>query len=68
MTIEPGGGESAEVTVDVADDHRIAMAFAVVGLKRPGVVIGQSEAVAKSYPGFWDDLASLVKTGSSAPS
>jgi 3-phosphoshikimate 1-carboxyvinyltransferase len=65
MTILPGqSGDHDDVTVDVADDHRIAMAFAVVGLKRPGVTIGRPEVVEKSYPRFWNDLASVLKTGS----
>lgn len=41
-------------------DHRIAMAFAVAGLAIPGVVIDDPACVAKSYPGFWDDLARLT--------
>jgi 3-phosphoshikimate 1-carboxyvinyltransferase len=41
-------------------DHRIAMAFAVAGLTIPGVVIDDPACVAKSYPGFWDDLARLT--------
>ncbi len=50
--------------IAVADDHRIAMAFAVAGLAVPGVSIDAPSAVAKSYPGFWDDLAALARTGS----
>jgi len=65
MTIVPGcRGDHGEATVNVADDHRIAMAFAVVGLKRPGVTIDRPDVVEKSYPRFWDDLASVVRTGS----
>ena len=41
-------------------DHRMAMAFAVTGLTVPGVVIDDPRCVAKSYPGFWDDLAALT--------
>lgn len=41
-------------------DHRIAMAFAIAGLVIPGVVIDDPACVAKSYPGFWDDLARLT--------
>ena len=41
-------------------DHRIAMAFAVAGLAVPGVVIDDPACVAKSYPGFWDDLTKLT--------
>jgi 3-phosphoshikimate 1-carboxyvinyltransferase len=41
------------------DDHRMAMAFAIAGLRVPGVVIENPACVAKTYPGFWDDLAVL---------
>jgi 3-phosphoshikimate 1-carboxyvinyltransferase len=51
---------SGEVHVDPRGDHRIAMSLALVGLRRPGVVIDHPEVVAKSYPGFWRDLVKLV--------
>jgi 3-phosphoshikimate 1-carboxyvinyltransferase len=38
------------------DDHRMAMSFALAGLKVPGVTILDPGCVAKTYPGFWDDL------------
>jgi 3-phosphoshikimate 1-carboxyvinyltransferase len=41
------------------DDHRMAMSFALAGLRIPGVVILDPGCVAKTYPGFWDDLASV---------
>ena len=41
------------------DDHRMAMSFALAGLKRPGVTILDPGCVAKTYPNFWDDLARL---------
>lgn len=48
------------VEVDPHDDHRIAMSMALVGLRRPGVVIREPEVVAKSYPHFWRDLETLL--------
>jgi len=41
------------------DDHRMAMAFAVAGLKAGGITILDPGCVAKTYPGFWEDLAKL---------
>ncbi len=38
------------------DDHRMAMSFAIAGLRIPGVTILDPGCVAKTYPGFWDDL------------
>jgi len=43
-------------TVDPAGDHRIAMAFAVIGLGAGGVTVEHAETVGKSFPGFWDQL------------
>ncbi len=41
------------------DDHRMAMSFALAGLRVPGVTILDPGCVAKTYPGFWNDLARL---------
>jgi 3-phosphoshikimate 1-carboxyvinyltransferase len=45
--------------VETYDDHRMAMAFALVGLRVDGVEIADPRCVAKTFPGFWDALASL---------
>lgn len=52
--------ESAPVTVETYNDHRIAMALAVAGLRRPGVTIDSPRVVGKSYPRFWSDLEQLI--------
>src|SRR5919107_311603 len=38
-------------------DHRMAMALAAVAARVPGVVLEDPACVAKTYPRFWDDLA-----------
>lgn len=43
------------ISIDTYNDHRMAMAFAPLGLKVP-ININNAEVVSKSYPGFWDDL------------
>jgi 3-phosphoshikimate 1-carboxyvinyltransferase len=44
-------------------DHRIAMAFAVLGAgARAAIRIDDPACVAISYPQFWDDLATVVAT------
>ena len=54
------GGDPAGATIDPRNDHRIAMAFAVLGLSARGeTIIEDAECVSKSYPGFWKDLESL---------
>ena len=40
--------------VETYRDHRMAMAFAVAGLRVPGIVIRDPGCVSKSFPGFWD--------------
>jgi 3-phosphoshikimate 1-carboxyvinyltransferase len=47
-------------SIQTYDDHRMAMSFALAGLKIPGVTILDPGCVAKTYPGFWDDLARLT--------
>jgi 5-enolpyruvylshikimate-3-phosphate synthase len=43
-------------------DHRIAMAFGVIGwLDGNDIEIDDRDCVAISYPGFWSDLAGLVE-------
>jgi 3-phosphoshikimate 1-carboxyvinyltransferase len=46
--------------IETYDDHRIAMSFAVLGLRVPGMVILEPRTVRKSFPGFWDTLFELV--------
>jgi 3-phosphoshikimate 1-carboxyvinyltransferase len=60
LAIEPSPLRAA--TIETYDDHRIAMAFAIVGLKLPGVRIRNPGCVAKTYPEFFADLASLLKS------
>jgi 3-phosphoshikimate 1-carboxyvinyltransferase len=45
-------------TVHCYSDHRMAMSFATLGAVVGGVRIEDPACVAKTYPGFWDDLAS----------
>jgi 3-phosphoshikimate 1-carboxyvinyltransferase len=45
--------------IETYDDHRIAMAFAVIGLKVPGIRIKNPGCVAKTYPEFFANLARL---------
>lgn len=44
-------------------DHRMAMAFALAGLKVPGVAIQNPSVVAKSFPRFWEIFLSPPATG-----
>ena len=53
------GGRPKGATIDTYDDHRIAMSFAVAGLKVPGVKIKDETCVRKSFPNFWAIFNSL---------
>ena len=54
------GGQPSGAHVESHDDHRIAMSVAVAALRATGrVYIRDSQCVAKSYPGFFDDLRLL---------
>ncbi|WP_034261170.1 3-phosphoshikimate 1-carboxyvinyltransferase [Altibacter lentus] len=44
-----------QVTIETYNDHRMAMAFAPLGL-RTTVHIKDPQVVSKSFPGFWQDL------------
>jgi 3-phosphoshikimate 1-carboxyvinyltransferase len=46
------------ITIDTYHDHRMAMAFAPLGIQVP-ICINEAEVVTKSYPTFWDDLKRL---------
>ncbi len=50
--------------IETYDDHRMAMAFAVLGLRQGGISIEDPSCVAKSYPGFWEDLMKVESTAS----
>ena len=47
------GGRPVGAVIETYNDHRMAMSFAVAGLKTEGVVIRQPAVVAKSFPDFW---------------
>ncbi|MDI6834779.1 MAG: 3-phosphoshikimate 1-carboxyvinyltransferase [Rhizobiaceae bacterium] len=52
-------GQDLPAAIDTFADHRIAMSFALAGLKISGITILDPGCVAKTYPDYWDALASL---------
>lgn len=56
-----GGRPLTGRPISCANDHRIAMAAAVLALWVPGVTVLGAEAVEKSYPRFFEDLSSLTE-------
>jgi len=59
ITISPSAGHAGPVIFETYDDHRMAMALALIGLVRPGISVANPACVSKSYPTFWRDLARL---------
>ena len=57
--LEIEGGPIRGCALQTYDDHRIAMAFALTGLRTPGVEIHGAETVAKSFPNFWEKFKLL---------
>lgn len=52
-------GQNVTASIDTFHDHRIAMSFALAGLKTGGIGIQNPLCVGKTYPGYWKALASL---------
>jgi 3-phosphoshikimate 1-carboxyvinyltransferase len=47
-------------SIETYDDHRMAMAFAVAGLRAKGIRILNPQCTAKTYPEFFQDLAAAT--------
>jgi 3-phosphoshikimate 1-carboxyvinyltransferase len=56
---DPSARIPETIPLDPRGDHRMAFAFALLGLLRPGVLVRDPGCVAKSWPSFWDDLERL---------
>ena len=53
------GSPARGSVIDSRCDHRIAMAFSLLGSVVGGTIIGDAECVSKTYPEFWDILKKL---------
>ncbi len=64
LTVHPlaAGELQVPVTIETYGDHRMAMAFAVAGLRLPGLSLRDPGCVAKTYPGFFEDWSRLAPT------
>ncbi len=52
-------GTTRPTRIETYSDHRIAMSFALAGLRVGGITILDPGCVGKTYPGYWADLLSL---------
>ena len=57
LRIKPAPPRGA--TVETYDDHRMAMAFAVTGLRAPGIAIADPGCTAKTFPDYFTRFAQL---------
>ncbi|RLB10892.1 MAG: 3-phosphoshikimate 1-carboxyvinyltransferase [Deltaproteobacteria bacterium] len=56
LVVEGGNVDALHgAEIETYNDHRIAMSFAVAGLRVKGIKIKNPECVKKSYPDFWKD-------------
>ena len=53
------GGEPAGARIATYEDHRMAMSFAMMAAKIPGIEIEEPHVVEKSFPTFWETLHSI---------
>ena len=49
------------VKVHTYDDHRVAMAFSVLGTVVSGTILEEKRCVEKTWPNWWDDLENKVR-------
>jgi 3-phosphoshikimate 1-carboxyvinyltransferase len=59
LRVHPGDLRGA--AIDTYQDHRMAMGFALAGLKTPEVRINDPKCTGKTYPEFFADLERLVR-------
>jgi 3-phosphoshikimate 1-carboxyvinyltransferase len=52
-------GQHLPAEIDTFADHRIAMSFALAGLKIDGITILDPDCVGKTFPAYWQTLAGL---------
>ena len=53
------GSEPKGSAIDSKGDHRIAMAFSILGTVAGETTIDNAQCVSKTYPEFWDHLISI---------
>lgn len=64
LVVDGPRGRPRRADFTAADDHRVAMASAVLALVLPdGCTLDEPGVVSKSYPAFWDDWSRLVDPG-----
>ena len=57
--IEPGTPHAA--TIETYDDHRVAMAFSLTGLRTPGIIISNPLCCRKTFENYFDVLDAICR-------
>lgn len=57
LIVQPSNAHTA--TLGTHHDHRLAMAFALLGLGASGIIVEDPDVVSKSWPDFWTMIESL---------
>ena len=60
FTIHPGPLHGASIAT--YDDHRMAMSFALLGLKVPGIIIQDPDCTRKTFPEYFEVLGKLCQS------
>lgn len=59
-SIHVSGGHDLQLSnLSSCHDHRLAMSFALIGIRLPGVVVEDAQAVEKSFPLYWEFLDNI---------
>jgi 3-phosphoshikimate 1-carboxyvinyltransferase len=53
------GGKPVKAVIDSKNDHRIAMAFSLMGAAAGDITIEGAECVTKTYPEYWKTIQKL---------
>lgn len=62
-TLEVFASELHGAEIETYNDHRVAMCFAILGLKVPGIKIKNPACVKKTFPNFFQKLATAAPAG-----
>jgi len=63
LMVSPSASKLHGAEIETYNDHRLAMCFAILGLKVPGIKIKNPSCVKKTFPNFFQKLAATPPNG-----
>jgi 3-phosphoshikimate 1-carboxyvinyltransferase len=63
LTVFPSSARMHGAEIETYDDHRVAMCFATLGLKVPGITLKNPRCVKKTFPNFFQKLGAAPPSG-----